>query len=243
MNAGFLRVAKLNGHHNRVQAGRGRGWGLAGREEAGRREAWEAITQKNYSHSAWKASLRCLDRLMVWRGDDEKDEEDAWLRWRRRMRAGELGGGGGGVGAERLVVQGNQSNHSLTPAPRNPTSSGVRWKVTFFSSAHHFQGKCEEFEKTKQSWQSWLFGVAPAIWELAVAGGRGEEPVSKTFPKAFKNICPAAKNFSLSISRLPLDKVGYRVIVRLFSGSQFPPHSLLHDSQNIFGQNLIEYFL
>ena len=42
------------------------------------------------------------------------------------MRAGELGGGGGGVGAERMVVQGNQSNHSLTPAPHNPTSSGVR---------------------------------------------------------------------------------------------------------------------
>lgn len=187
MNAGFLRVAKLNGHHNRVQAGRGRGWGLAGREEAGRREAWEAITQKNYSHSAWKASLRCLDRLMVWPGDD-KDEEDAWLMWRRRMRAGELGGGGGGVGAERMVVQGNQSNHSLTPAPHNPTSSGVRWKVTFFSSI------CPSFSRQmRRVWENKAKLTKLTFWcgtsHLRAGCGRGQrggasfQNISKGFQK------------------------------------------------------------
>ena len=220
MNAGFLRVAKLNGHHNRVQAGRGRGWGLAGKQEAGRREAWEAITQKNYSHSAWKASLRCLDRLMVW-PDDDKDEEDAWLMWwRRRMRAGELGEGGGGAGAERLLVQGNQSNHSLTPAPHNPTSSGLRWKVTFFSSATIFKanakslGKQSKVDKVDflvwhQPFESWL-------WPRA-EGGRSQFP--KHFKRLSKTFAPRLKTFLFQSPDFRLIKL---VIVLLSDYSQAP---------------------
>ena len=129
--------------------------------------------------------------------------------------------GGGGWGGWRelvelvqrlLVVHGNQSNHSLTPAPS--TQPNFKWRQM---RSHRFQGKRGDFEKTKQSWQSWLFGVAAAIWEPAVAGGQFEN-ISKGFQKHL----PCGWNFSLSISRLPLDKVGYRVIVRLFSVSQFP---------------------
>ena len=70
------------------------------------------------------------------------------MMWRRRMRAGELGGGGGGVGAERLVVQGNQSNHSLTPAP--PQNPNFKW-IEMKGHLLIIHSKCEELEETKQS--------------------------------------------------------------------------------------------
>ena len=135
-----------------------------------------------------------------------------------------------------LVVEGNQSNHSLTPAPPR-TQPNFKWGKMRSHLCHRFRGKREEFEKTKQSWQSWLFGVAAAIWESAVAGGQ----FGKHFQRLSKTFAPRLKTFLFQSPDFRLIKL---VIVLLSDYSESPnfPHSLQHDSRNIFIKDLENYF-
>ena len=229
MNARFLRVAKLNGHHNRAQAG---GWGLWQAARAGEREAWEAITQKNYSHSAWKASLRCLRRLMVvvpkkrtmcdWCGGGGR-----WGELGGEGGAGGGGGGGGGGGAEVMEVQGNQSNHSLTPAPpQNPNFKWIEMKGHLLIIRSH-QGKCEELEETKQSWQNWLLASQLSHLRADIGRGLGEG-------WGFQNIfAPRLKTFLFQSPDFRLIKL----VIVLLSDYSNTHHSLLRESQNFYEIN------
>ena len=180
MNARFLRVAKLNGHHNRAQAG---GWGLWQAARAGEREAWEAITQKNYSHSAWKASLRCLRRLMV--VVPKKRTMCDWCggggRWGELGgEAGAGGGGGEGGGAEVMEVQGNQSNHSLTPAPpQNPNFKWIEMKGHLLIIRSHQNVKSWRKQSKVDKIDFWRRNSA--IWEPTLAAGWERAEASKTF--------------------------------------------------------------
>ena len=196
MNARFLRVAKLNGHHNR--------WRGKERLGPGRREAREAITQKNYSHSAWKASLRCLDRLMVWwwrrRGGcvidaEEEDEgvEENWWSWCR------------GCWSSTAI---KAITHWHLHRAHNPTSSGVRWEVTVSKA------NVETLRK-----QSKVDKVDFLVWQQPFESRLWPEASLKTFPKAFKNICPVAETFPFQSPDFRLIKL---VIVLLSDYSESP---------------------
>lgn len=204
MNAGFLRVAKLNGHHNRVEAGRA--W-QAGRHERRGNYSKKLLTLRveSFVTLSWSTAGSARRR---WGGAWGRC---AWCGW-------------GGDDLEvvhrahchRLRVEANQSNRSLTPQPQYQLQ--VDWDGKS-PTASHRRGKRKKAKLTKVDF--WCRGSHFRVG--CGREGRGGRQFPKHFQRLSKTFPARGNNFSLSISRLPLDQLGYRVIVRLFRPSQFPP--------------------
>ena len=223
MNAGFLRVAKLNGHHNRVEAGRA--W-QAGRHERRGNYSKKLLTLRveSFVTLSWSTAGSARRR---WGGAWGRC---AWCGW-------------GGDDLEvvhrahchRLRVEANQSNRSLTPQPQYQLQ--VDWDGKSPLPA------TEEEKERKQSWQKLTFGVGAAISESAVAekggGGGSFQNISKGFPKHSQ---PAATTF---LFQSPDFRLINLVIVLLSDYSDlpnFPQSSWLHDNQSILANILTDIF-
>ena len=152
-------------------------------------------------------------------GGGAEEEDDVWLMWRRWQvrRIGWWGWCRRRRRRRRRRCRGDggprQSKQSLTnTCTTTEPQLQVDWDER--SSSYHPQ-------------QMWRVGGNKAKLTKLTFGVATQPFESRHWPRAGrglrlpKHFCPAAKNFSLSISRLPVDKVGYRVIVRLLEHSPF----------------------
>ena len=222
MNAGFLRVAKLNGHHNRVEAGRA--W-QAGRHERRGNYSKKLLTLRveSFVTLSWSTAGSARRR---WGGAWGRC---AWCGW-------------GGDDLEvvhrahchRLRVEANQSNRSLTPQPQYQLQ--VDWDGKS-PTASHRGGKRNKGKLTKVDF--WCRGSHFRVGCGREGRGGSFQNISKGFPKHSQ---PAATTF---LFQSPDFRLINLVIVLLSDYSDlpnFPRSSWLHDNQSILANILIDIF-